>query len=96
MKTSDFNKLDNQTLDVVNDLIYLGYKPREIGVYTMYANVHITIPSSMGIITFKRLANILPDGSSVNTGNNFRSGFTIRLPWNFPAENYEKKWTHFD
>ena len=96
MKKSDLKKIDSKTSWVIASLISLGFKYRELGVYSMYANVHITIPSNIDKRTLMLLFNDLPEGSTIGAGNNFRSGLTIRLPWNFPDENYEKNKTVFD
>lgn len=96
MKASDLNKLDSNTNDVVMNLMGIGFKLNQISIYTMYANVHISLPSAMKTSAMKKIVKFLPDDSSISAGNNFRSGLTIRLPWNFPAENYQKKHTHFD
>jgi hypothetical protein len=82
MKPSDISKLDSQTKTIVYGLFDLGFKSREIDIYTMYANVHISLPSAIRTSVMKNILDLLPDGSSISSGNNFRSGLTIRLPWN--------------
>jgi hypothetical protein len=96
MKVSDIKKLDEKTQKVIVELLRIGFKPTQIGVYTMYANVHITLPSAFGISVLKKVVNIMPDGSSISSGNNFRSGITIRLPWNLSDDNYKNNKTVFD
>ena len=96
MKKSDINKVDDRTKSILNGLLDIGFKIRELGVYTMYANVHITLPSGIPITTVGEIVNLLPFGSSLSAGNHFRSGLTLRLPWNLPSENYEKRETVFD
>jgi hypothetical protein len=83
LKPSDLNKLDDKTKEFVQNILEIGFKHRQIGIYGMYANVHITLPSAIRVDELKQLIGVMPAGSSLSTGNNFRSGLTIRLPWNF-------------
>jgi hypothetical protein len=96
MKIADIKALDNNTQKVIVQLLKIGFKPKQIGVYTMYGNVHITLPSALGISILKKIVDIMPNSSSISAGNNFRSGITFRLPWNLPDENYKNKKTTFD
>jgi hypothetical protein len=83
LKPSDLNKLDDKTREFVQNILKIGFKHRQIGIYGMYANVHITLPSAIRVDGLKQLTGFMPAGSSLSTGNSFRSGLTIRLPWNF-------------
>ncbi len=86
MKKSELQQIIREEIlkETNYNLVIDNLKPSDlIGIYGMYANVHITLPSAIRVDGLKQLTGFMPAGSSLSTGNSFRSGLTIRLPWNF-------------